>query len=338
MSGPLSWHPMLPVPLVVLALTLVLGLVLLAALRGSRADRAGWLLRAAMALLVALIVLRPGAGQQPVPAKATDLDVIVVLDRTVSMSAMDWDGDRSRLTGARADLAAVTTALPGSRFALITWGRYARTELPPSTDLAAFQAAVETTRREGVFDGVGSSTDRPLDELTGMLERDAEQHPDRRRIVLFLSDGELTGSEAGQEPESFADLASLVDDGLVLGYGTEAGGLMPYDDPERDEGAGTQDVLTDPSGQDARSRIDEANLRRLAGQLGVDYQHRTAPGGLEGWAAGLEKRLVDDVSGQTRVAVELYWVLAMALLALVLLDLAITWRALQQTRRELVTR
>ncbi len=269
MSDWVSWRPLLPPALVLVLLLATAGLLLAAAWRGTRTERSRWLLRAGMAVLVALVLLRPGVGQAPVAATVTDLDVVVVVDRTVSMSARDWNGDQPRLEGVRQDLSAVTAALPGSRFALITWGRYARTELPPTTDLAAFGAAVAAVQREGVFDGEGSSPDRPLEELTALLERAEDQHPDRRRIVVFASDGEVT---ADGEPASYADLAPLVDDGLVLGYGTTAGGRMPmYDGAEAEQFGDGGWVYDQDTGADALSRVDEGNLRAIAAELGVGY-------------------------------------------------------------------
>ena len=97
---------------------------------------------------------------------------------------------------------------------------------------------------------------------------------------MFASDGEITVSKPPQR--SFAKLAAFVDGGAVFGYGTSTGGLMPTG------GAPPWTFVRDPATkQDARSRLDETNLRGIADQLEVSYAHRTAPGGLDDWAANL---------------------------------------------------
>ena len=319
-------RPLAPTWLVLLAAVALLAIVAWIVVRRA-GERRWWLLRGLMVLLALAIVLRPGLGEQPAEARTSDLEVLVVVDRTLSMSALDWDGGEPRLAGVRSDMRELTEALPGARFSLVTAGRNVRQELPFTSDTTAFLAAVDTVRPEGLFAGAGSRVDRPLDEMTTILEEAADARPDRRRLVVLVTDGENT---VDSPQESFAPVAPLVDGGVVLGYGTEEGGKMPTDYEDTSSGF----VYDTQSGADALSRLDADNVATIADQMGVDHLERSRPGGLDDWAAGVDSRFVDDDEDKAPAKRDLTWVLALALFAVALVELRRDWSGLHAARRE----
>lgn len=288
-----------------------------------------WQVRLLMLLVAVVLAIRPGVGEaesQPVPG-GSDLDVLLVVDQTVSMSALDYAGVRSRLEGVRDDLTTIVEELPDSRFSVVRFGKSSQVALPFTSDSDRVLDVVADLGREPLLAGVGTSIDRPLDDMTQLLRRDAEQHPDRRRVVVFASDGEVTAD--GAQQRSFAVLAPWLDEGAVLGYGSEQGGLMPT--------GGTppwtfvRDLSKDTV---ARSHIDEDNLRTIADQMGVDYAHRVSPGGLDGWTAALRHGTPgpDEEPGNKY---ELYWLLALLLFGLALVELRYDIGQLLEARQEL---
>ena len=74
--------------------------------------------------------------------------------------------------------------------------------------------------------------------------------------------------------------------------------------------------------QDARSTIDEDNLKTIAEELGISYAHRTAPGAIPGLDA------IEDVADEAlteleaRTVIPLYWVFALAAFVLLLWEAA----------------
>jgi Ca-activated chloride channel family protein len=163
--------------------------------------------------------------------------------------------------------------------------------------------------------------------MTEVLRRAAQTHPDRRQVVVFASDGETTVAKPPQR--SFANLAAYVDAGAVFGYGTPTGGFMPTG------GAPPWTFVRDPATkEDARSRIDETNLRGIADQLEVSYAHRVSPGGLDSWADNLRRGDgVPDREGAAKY--QLYWMLALVLFGLALAELRLDWVALLEARKAL---
>jgi Ca-activated chloride channel homolog len=288
-----------------------------------------WRVRVLMVLVVGLILLRPGFGEAEgaEAAPGSDLEILLVVDRTTSMSALDFAGVRSRMEGVRADLDEIVAALPNSRFALITFGRDAELEVPFTSDAEPVFEAVDALAREPLLAGTGSRVDRPLGLMNDVLRRASQSHPDRRQVVVFASDGEVTAPKPPQR--SFAKLAAYVDAGAVFGYGTATGGFMPTG------GAPPWTFVRDPATrEDARSRIDEANLRGIADQLDVSYAHRVAPGGLDDWADNL-RRGEGVPDRESAAKYQLYWMLALLLAGLALAELRLDWLALLRARKEL---
>lgn len=284
-----------------------------------------WRVRLAMVVLGVLIVLRPGiggAGEQEA-APGSDLEVLLVVDETVSMSALDHAGVRSRLEGVREDLADITGALPDTRFALVTFGRRATLELPFTSDPEAVAAAVEGIAREPLMAGTGSTMSRPLPLLREVLRRAERQHPERRRILVFASDGENTAQ--GERQRSFAPLREYVDGGAVLGYGTPQGGRMPTGG--KPPWTFVRDLRT---GRDAVSRLDEGNLERIADELGVDYTRRGNSESLSAWARALAGG--GGLTGEEGAEHEIYWILALLLVALGVVELRHDLLALREAR------
>ncbi|WP_193605933.1 VWA domain-containing protein [Nocardioides dongkuii] len=317
-------------PTVVVAGGLILLAVVVFGLVWSRrSERLAWLRRALMVVLLAGIAWGPGVGREPVPTRTAEMEIVVVLDRTTSMSALDWRRDRSRLEGARADIAELVDALPTGRFTLVTFGRRAAIDLPSTKDERVIADTVELVTREEPLSGVGSRLDRPLNLLTGLLRQMRQRDPQRVRLVVLMSDGENTG---GGRQQTYKPLTLLaVDGGAVLGYGSKKGARMPAEEDRPAAG-----WVTDAArGRDAVSRIDQRNLRRVADQLDAPYLHRTRPGGLEDLAATWTDQFRESTQDGVEVpnALQLYWMFALALLPLALLDLRHFWRRLLRARR-----
>lgn len=285
--------------------------------------------RIGIALAFIAILLQPGFGQAKVPTRVADIEVLVVVDRTRSMAALDYDGE-PRLDGVRADLEALAEALPTARIGLLTYGFDVQLELPFTNDINAFTAAVDTLRLESPTGGAGSSVDRPKAQLLDVLERAEQQYPDRRRMLVFVSDGERT---TDGDPSSLAEVADHVAGGAVLGYGTTDGARMPAADDLSDKDGYVQDPATD---QDAISRADPDALRELADQFEVPYVDRSAPGKGESMAKVAKSFKAsytpEGAEDAERAAHDLTWVAGLVLLALVLLELRAGWQAVWTSR------
>lgn len=176
-----------------------------------------------MVVLLGIASLRPAVPGDEVNASAANLNVYFVVDTTSSIIAEDYGNERPRIAGVQADIAAITEALPGARYSVITFDQATRVRLPLTTDSNALEAALETLLPEASEYSRGSSITAADERLGRMLEQSEERTPDRGRLVFYLGDGEQTASEP---PAPFTIDKRLVGGGAVLGYGTTQGGRM----------------------------------------------------------------------------------------------------------------
>lgn len=324
----MSLHPYLPGLLLCLAAAVLLVVL---ARRSGRAEagvrwyrRLFWR-RVAMIVLLAMVSLRPTVGSEAGRGQSTDVDVLIMVDRTLSMAAEDWNGQGQRMEGVRADTAELVKEYAGARLAVITFDSSARLETPWTTDGTAVQSLVDAMTTERKIYSKGSSIDQGVELATSTLAEAAKSDPGRTRIVVVMTDGEQTRATP---PGSFAPIREQADGGVVLGYGTTQGG--PMRDTLLDQYV--QDLSTN---QNVLSRIDEAALRKVADELGASYAQRTKPEAIPNLPRGGFGGLV---GGDTVTGAEVYPIAASGLLALLLWELwtvAATWQSIRTERKGL---
>lgn len=356
----LSWWLMLPVIVAALAF---LGWRLYRAAgtaeRTGAQPRAGvsvraWMRRSALVLLLLGAALRPGLPGGTVQAAPADLNVFFVVDTTTSMVAEDYGNAGPRMGGVRRDIAAIAEELPGARFSVITFDTKAHVRMPLTTDTLALETITSVLEPQVTAYAKGTSITAARKVLAERLAAARQSHPERPRLVYYLGDGEHTSAK---EPEALDLEDGLVAGGAVLGYGTAGGGRMRENTGRESTGQGhpgnstggeaapyVQDSTGRAGGEaqpgDAVSRIDEARLRQIAGQLGVPYVHRSsgdpvAPMMQDARPAVLESRgtLEHPASdGSLAGRTELYWILAAGAFVLGLAEAIVIIRRLRELR------
>ena len=233
----------------------------------SRRGLTALLLLLAMLAGVVAVGIRPMYLSPDSEIKTTNLDVAFVVDTTISMWAEDHKGG-TRIDGVRKDIRSIMEALPGSSFSLITFDNGAQILTPFSQDIIAVEDMLDDLSMPSYSTSQGSSLNTSYEALHMMVESAARKGKDRKTVVFMFSDGETTN---GSTLQSFKDLGRLIDNGAVLGYGTENGGAMYY--------PGRGYIRNNTNGEKARSRIDETTLRQIADDLSVSYINETADSG-----------------------------------------------------------
>lgn len=310
------WHPA-----ILAVVLLVLGTVCVLAILRSRRDKDGqqmsWWRRLGMVVTVVLIGATPAVVDTSQEV-TSNVDIFIVVDKTGSMSANDYNGQERRLAGVSSDINSLVDAFPDARFSIITFDSLAYRELPLSSDTRAVRAWADTVDVERHYYSAGSSIARPADILENQLSRAAENSPENIRLVIFMSDGENTNGDASSVDDSldaFGNSAQYVDAGAVFGYGTPEGATMTI--VSRFTNVPDSFILDPATGEPAISRIDEANLQEVAGLLGIEYQHRTAPGDLTSFADSIDSESI-MMDGRSDVSVyrDFYWPLTWVLAGL----------------------
>ena len=310
------FQPVLNVFLLLLFCLPVAALAVLGLRKAQGRDKGLWVMRLVMLLACFVMLLRPAIPGGATQTLATDTDIVLVVDTTASIVAEDWNGDEPRLDGVRADVQAIVDEYPGARFSLITFDATADVRLPLTTDTTALVSSLEVLRPEVTSQSQGSSIGIANALLQDTLAAAAKSSPDRSRMVFYFGDGEQTVTSP---PEPFKGSEKYTDAGAVFGYGTADGGPMRLTTGGFDQSG--EGEYIEYQGENALSVIDEDNLKAIAEQLGIEYQHRTADA-----APKLPKAPSTTTSyaesGTVGNVTELYWIAALVVLALLGVELA----------------
>lgn len=329
----LAWRPMLPVALIVIAAVILLGFAgwRVFAERSNRRTMLSWVRRGVIVVLLLVVVARPGLAGGSAQASLSELNVFFVVDTTSSAAAEDWDGDEPRLVGMRSEIENITDELAGARFSLISFDSTAIQRVPLTDDTSAVVTAAKTMRQEVTYYSKGSSISEANTLLTSRLAAAHKADPQRANVVYYFGDGEQT---SGSAPGSFASARADTDGGGVLGFGTTDGGRMKVFDGYGDEysSKGYIKDKTRAGSPDAVSRIDEKNLETIAGQLGVPYLHAQPGASLAPVVDRARGGHIVSTAGRTASVLDLYWIPAIPLFLLLLVEIAVVARALGEVR------
>lgn len=280
----------------------------------------GWIIRFVTALLLLIIAIRPTFGDAQTVTYSPGIDVVIMIDRTTSMAAEDYAGRQRRLSGATDDLAQIVASVEGARLAVVVFDNNARIALPFTTDATAAVSLIDAIGWREVVYGNGTDISVGIPLAEDLLKSSKAQRPEVGRYLVYIGDGEQTIDQA---PASFEPLRQYLDGGLVLGYGTADGGPMKTR-------PGSSDYVT-VNGEIAYSRMNEANLVTIAEQLQVGYQHRTEPGKI--MLPTKKSILVPTVHTDPR-GIEIYWVIAIGIIALLATQLWHGIIEIRHTRRQ----
>lgn len=237
-------------------------------------------------VLLFAINLRFMVPNPDAPSVKSDVDVLFVVDNTISILAEDYGEEKGRRIDAiRSDCNYIMSQLPGASFSVVSFGENVKTLLPYTIDTANVEQALKTINGQPSLYASGTAFDHVLTYLVEFLDRDNDHY----QVVFFISDGEITKDE---KMKSYPELAEHIDTGAVLGYGTEEGGPMLAVAFTGDETAEYIDYYDDNFDlQNALSVIDEDNLKSIASDMDVRYIHMTEQSEINDTLADIKEQI-----------------------------------------------
>ncbi|HLX09246.1 MAG TPA: VWA domain-containing protein [Thermoanaerobaculia bacterium] len=255
---------------------------------------------------IALALARPRWGGATQKVERRGVDVVFLLDSSLSMAAPDVLP--SRLFAAKAMVRRMSQAMPGNRVALVQTEGEGLMLAPLTLDGAVLDLLLDTVE-PGSLPRPGTELAAGLDAALRLFGPQTEKH----RALVLLSDGEDHGGGLD------AATARLKDSGVAvfaLGIGTPQGSPIPL---------GGGEYKRDESGQVVITRLHEENLESLARATGGDYLRVTGaatdPAPILSRIDRLEKRTQETEIVTTREE-RFQWPLGLAAAAL-LLQLAV---------------
>ena len=274
--------------------------------------------------LLFTINLRIMVFSHEVQKKELNVDVLFVIDDTMSMLAEDFDGNNTRLDAVKESCQYIVDKMEGCRFSVISFGNYANRLVPYTDDISVVMSCINSLEGTTKYVAQGTSLNLPYQPMLETLEGNYDEDGDRMQVVFFFSDGEITSKK--EKLGSYADAGDYIGSGAVLGYGTEKGGKMLVHSYAGDLSTPFYMQTRDKSGKmiDAISKIDEDNLESIADDLGVEYYHIEDAADMRDVVADvyvdIDVYATEGTTGTEGYADTYYW-FAIALVVLLVYDL-----------------
>jgi Ca-activated chloride channel family protein len=259
----------------------------------------------ALAVLgTSLAIARPrwGEGTQKVERKG--VDVVFLVDSSLSMGAVDVSP--SRLFVAKSLVRRMAQAMPGNRVGLVQTEGDGVVLAPLTLDGGVLDLLLDTID-PGSLPTPGTELATGLEAALRLFGKGSEKH----RVLVMLSDGEDHGGGLD------AEVAKLKEEGVVVfafGIGTPSGAPVPI------PGARGENKR-DAEGNIVMSRLHEEVLEQLARSTGGTYLRVTSAAADPAPAVrridSMEKRTIESQSLST-LEERFQWPLALAVAALLL--------------------
>ena len=268
--------------------------------------------RSIILILLFMVNLRIMLPDGKAETVINNIDVLFVIDNSISMIAEDYKGN-TRFSGVIANTEYIMDKLAGGSFALITFNNVSNIIAPFVDDPDITKNAIRDIKAKNSLYAKGTTLNVVYDDLKTMLT-DIEDRDEKKVAVFFLSDGEITAED--KTLRSFADLKQYVDVGAVMGYGTTSGGKMKADDNY---------YYQDPSGYMldrtapypyplALSKINESNLKKIASDMGIKYVHMTKNTDIDNVLNELKDKVYKESDEAEEVYRDTYYIYAIILL------------------------
>jgi Ca-activated chloride channel family protein len=233
---------------------------------GARPDRARWLGRAARAATLAALAVAiagPVTEHRAPPPPGEGLDLVLVLDASDSMRALDAEiaGEwRTRFELARAVVTrfARERAAEGDRVGLVVFGETAFTLCPLASDGGLLEAALARAEpgMAGGATALGDALALAVKRVAPAAEPGPRRGPAGGRVVVLLTDGR---SNSGAVPPDVAAALAAARGVRVHTVGIGTTGEVAMQSPESAGGRGLRFERHD---------LDEATLVAIAGAAG----------------------------------------------------------------------
>jgi Ca-activated chloride channel family protein len=234
-----------------------------------------------------LALARPQWGASLTPIKREGVDLVIVLDTSLSMLAQDIKP--SRLEKAKHELWKLLDLLRGDRVGLVAFAGTSFTLCPLTLDYQAAKMFLQSIA-PGVIPEPGTALADAI--KTGVSNFDSKTK--KFKAMILLTDGE--NLEEGKEQDPVAAAEKAAEQGVVIytvGIGSGRGEPIPLPTDQ-----GGVEYKRDPGGQTVMSKLDEDTLRKIALATGGKYYHATAEemelGKIYEAIAGMEKKTFEE--------------------------------------------
>ncbi len=237
---------------------------------------------AAACLIVALA--RPQFGQRLQVVTREGLDIMVAIDTSNSMLALDAGPGVSRLDAARRLVSGLCETLEGDRLGLVVFAGSAYVQCPLTLDYKAARM---------LLGAVGPGTvPQPGTALGEAIDRSVAAFSDEGpwRALVLVTDGEDHEGDPVAAAERAAKAGVPI---FTIGLGADRGELVPVHNDQGDPVGYHRDA----AGELVVSKLDEATLRAVAETSGGAYMRARGGGEIDALRSQLERLEKRELEG-----------------------------------------
>ncbi len=263
----------------------------------------------ALSLLI-ITLARPRWGSQVEYVERRGVEIMAALDVSKSMLAEDLKPNR--LARAKLEISELMDRLEGNALGLVLFSGAAFVQFPLTSDFSTARTFLDAAD-PGLISRPGTAIAEAIE--IGMTGFDAERAT--QKVIILLTDGE------NHEGDTLAAAEKAAEQGIIIytiGFGSPDGEPIP----DYDLDGNLLDYKRDSSGEVVLSRLDETSLQEIALTTGGRY-YRAVPDGRE---IGFLANAIGDLQTselesrfETRRVERFQWFLAVAVLALVAIEL-----------------
>ena len=277
-------------------------------------------LRRILVLVFLLItLLRPSLANGTTQQVSMDVTLFLIIDNSNSMYVEDVNGD-TRTSALKKDALRIIKSFPGAHYSIIALDKASYTLLPTTTDFNAAIVGIDTLDVISSQDSSGSNLNDLIVFAQEGIKQYSKKHPESQNIVVLMSDGDTTTDSA--DAISFSSFKA-VSAGLVLGYGSSEGGIVPYYEKDVDSHSAVRRKDLDLSS--CVSKINEDYLQEIANSYHFKYTHSYGD---------MSATLIDNLKDTAKSKIntnsnknaisntEFYWIFALIVLVLLLWEFA----------------
>jgi Ca-activated chloride channel family protein len=220
-------------------------------------------LTAAGVLLIIIAIARPWGKPIKSEVNVSGIDIMVAVDVSSSMAATDIRP--SRMEAVKAALKDFSSSLNGDRVGMITFAGVDFVQCPLTLDYDAYDLIIDSLS-PGMLAKDGTAIGNAIKSCVQRMVEKAG----KSRVMVLITDGE---NNTGMSPIEAANLAKQNDIRIyTIGAGTAQGGVIPEG---QDMFGRTVNKIY--KGEEVVTKLDDSELKEIAGITGGKYYLITAP-------------------------------------------------------------
>ncbi len=201
-------------------------------------------------------LMQPSFGTKTIQGKKSGVELIFAVDVSNSMNVRDTKGGDSRLTIAKRAMTQIVNRSAVSQVGLIIFAGNAYPELPLTPDIEVFKMYIDDLNTS-LISNQGTNISGAIKASSKFFSKEKS-----KKVLVLITDGE---DHEGNMEAAYATIKDKNIQVLILGVGTEKGGIVPNGDHPN------APPLKNDLGQVVVSKVNLQMIQSMAKSMNGDF-------------------------------------------------------------------